>query len=59
MFVVSTETCPSQSRIVLMSTPPRRRWVARECLIVCGLTSFIASDGASRKTLRTYRFTKS
>jgi hypothetical protein len=35
MFVVSTETWPSQSRTVLMSTPLRRRWVAVERRIVC------------------------
>src|ERR1035437_266891 len=28
MLVVSSETCPSQARTVLMSTPARSRWVA-------------------------------
>ena len=27
-FVVSTDTCPSHARMVLMSTPARSRWVA-------------------------------
>jgi hypothetical protein len=59
MFVVSTETWPSQSRTVLMSTPPRRRWVAVERRIVCGLTFFVAKDGIPHTALRTYRVTKS
>src|SRR5271165_5419942 len=33
MLVVSRETCPSQARIVLMSTPARSRCVAVVCLL--------------------------
>ena len=32
-LVVSTETCPSHARMVLMSTPARSRWVAVVCLL--------------------------
>ena len=40
-FVVN-DTCPSHARIVLMSTPERRRCVAVVWRIVCGLTRFLA-----------------
>src|ERR1035438_9133312 len=43
MSVVSTETCPSQARTVLMSTPARRRWVAVVWRMVWGLIR-LASD---------------
>ena len=36
-LVVASDTCPSQARIVLMSTPARSRCVAVVCRIVCGL----------------------
>ena len=42
MLVVSIETWPSQARMVLISTPARRRWVAVVCLGECGLTRFVA-----------------
>ncbi|BCH19961.1 hypothetical protein MesoLjLa_68120 (plasmid) [Mesorhizobium sp. L-2-11] len=45
MFVVSNDTWPSQARIVLISTPARRRWTAVVCRIVCGLTRFVAKVG--------------
>lgn len=44
-FVVSSDTCPSHARIVLMSTPERRRWVAVVWRIVCGLTRLAARLG--------------
>ena len=33
-LVVSNETCPSHARMVLISTPARRRWTAVVCRIV-------------------------
>ncbi len=39
-LVVSSETCPSHARMVLMSTPARSRWTAVICLMTCGLTRF-------------------
>ena len=45
-FVVLMLACPNQPRIVLISTPARRRWVAVECRIVCGLTLFDSRDGS-------------
>ena len=46
-LVVASDTCPSQARIVLMSTPERSRWVAVVWRIVCGLTRLVARDGTS------------
>ena len=54
-LVVVSDTCPSHARIVLMSTPERRRWVAVVWRIVCGLTRFLARDGtcfAARAAVR-------
>jgi hypothetical protein len=52
MLVVSIETWPSQARMVLISTPARRRWVAVVCLSECGLTRFVArSMGAHQLQL--------
>jgi hypothetical protein len=45
-FVVLMLACPNHPRIVLISTPARRRCVAVECRIVCGLTLFDRSDGS-------------
>src|SRR5215472_11303949 len=39
------ETCPIHARIVLMSTPDRKRCVAVEWRIVCGLTRFLRMAG--------------
>src|SRR5665811_1073981 len=57
MLVVSSETCPSQARTVLMSTPARSRWVAVVWRIVWGLIRFVASEGIWIWALRTYRST--
>ena len=45
MLVVSMETCPSHARMVLISTPARRRWLAVVCRIVCGLTRLRSREG--------------
>jgi hypothetical protein len=45
-FVVLMLACPSHPRIVLISTPARRRCVAVECRIVCGLALLDRSDGS-------------
>ena len=47
-LVVLRHTWPSQARIVLMSTPARRRWVAVVWRIVWGVTRFFATDGSFR-----------
>lgn len=43
-LVVANDTCPSQARFVLMSTPARSKCVAIVCRMVCGLTLFVATD---------------
>src|ERR1035438_6046108 len=57
MLVVSTETCPSQARTVLMSTPARRRWVAVVWRMVWGLIRLASREGILAWALRTYRST--
>src|SRR5437870_13598052 len=54
MLVVANDTCPSQARIVLMSTPARNRCVAVVCRIVCGLTPLPANDGIVFATAAAY-----
>ena len=44
-LVVSSETWPSQARMVLMSTPARSRCTAVVCRAVWGLTRFVARLG--------------
>jgi hypothetical protein len=43
---VVRDTCPSQARMVLMSTPALSKCVAVVCRIVWGLTRLPASSGA-------------
>src|ERR1035441_901332 len=57
MLVVSRETCPSQARTVLMSTPARRRWVAVVWRMVWGLIRLASSEGILTWALRTDRST--
>src|SRR6266542_1832337 len=57
MLVVSSDTCPSQARTVLMSTPARSRCVAVVWRIVWGLIRFVASEGIPIWALHTYRST--
>jgi hypothetical protein len=45
---------PSQARIVLISTPARRRWVAVVCRMVCGLTLFFVNEGMRSRSRWTY-----
>src|ERR1035437_6150078 len=57
MLVVSSETCPSQARKVLMSKPARSRWVAVVWGMVLGLIRFAAIEGIWIWALHTYRST--
>jgi len=56
MFVVSRETCPSQARIVLISTPARSKCVAVVWRIVCGLIRLAAREGRRALALATAGF---
>src|SRR5580704_12720913 len=59
MLVVSRETCPSQTRMVLMSTPARSRCVAVECRLslqrhsrhTCALTLLQATKDLRKVSL--------
>src|SRR4029453_5859770 len=57
MFVVSRDTCPNQARIVLMSTPARKRCTAVVCRIVWGLTRLTANEGTCADALCAERST--
>src|SRR5216684_1618509 len=50
--------CPSQARMVLMSTPARSKCVAVEWRMVWGLIRFAASEGIWTWALWTYRSTR-
>ena len=45
MCVVSSETWPSQARMVLISMPARSRWTAVVCRTVCGLMRLEINEG--------------
>ena len=51
------ETCPSHARIVLISTPARKRCVAAVWRITSGLIAFLASNGHAIAAFVTYRVT--
>ena len=44
-LVVLRETCPSQARIVLISTPAQSKCIAVVWRIICGPTFFSPIDG--------------
>jgi hypothetical protein len=56
---VSSDTWPSQARIVLMSTPACNKCVAVECRITCGLIRLPRSCGAVARSLATWRWDRS